>query len=229
MSELTDRDQVVVEHIDTQMQDRKPVFDSNNQKIGEVKQFDLNAGYMQVHRGGLDPKTYYIPFHLIASIGPRTIFLKVSDDILIADYSLLPDSQTVLEQWTNWRTGQPETTVKHTLSSGYSGQQVIAFEQTYSKLAGQLIAGMQVRDIEGNNLGALHQFDGRQGWMLVVKSGLDMDILVIPFSVVGGVDLASSSVNLLIRKDSLQRDLAGIVPLPATSTTVDASTLRENA
>jgi hypothetical protein len=204
--------QVVVEDIDTMMQVNKPVYDVNGQKIGEVRQFDLTAGYMQVHRGGLEPDKFYIPFHLIASIDPRHIYLTAPEDTLIAGYLALPTSQVVLRQWTNWRTGQPETTVGHQMRSGYSGQQVVAFEQNYARLAGQLKADMEIRDIEGTYLGKLHQFDSRVGWMLLAKSGLGADILVVPFSAIADVNTANSTVTLLVPKERLQSDLAALLP-----------------
>jgi hypothetical protein len=105
------------------------------------------------------------------------------------------------------------------MRSGYDGQQVDAFPQTFSMLAGQLIAGMQVRDIEGTNLGTLRQFDSRQGWMLVVKGGLSADIMVVPFGAVGIVDPVSSNIDLLVTVESLQRDLALILPSRASGDT----------
>lgn len=226
MSDNAVHGQVVVENIDRLMQDHKPVYDTYNEKIGEVRQFDLTAGYMQVPHRGLDPETFYIPFHLITSIDPNGVYLKVSEETLSIDYTVLPESQVVLSRWKNWRTGQTETTVEHQIRSGYDGQQVAAFQQTYSMLAGQLIAGMQVRDIEGAGLGTLHQFDSRQGWMLVVKGGLGADVMVVPFSVVGNVDPVSSNIDLLVTAESLKRDLALVLP---SSTGGDKSEAQANA
>jgi len=225
MSDNSVRGQVVVEHIDRLMREHMPVYDANNQKIGEIRQFDLTAGYMQAPHRGLAPEIFYIPFHLIASIDSNGVYLKVSEETLSIDYTVLPESQVVLSRWTNWRTGQTESTVEHEIRSGYDDQQVAAFQQTYSMLAGQLIAGMRVRDIEGTNLGSLHQFDSRQGWMLVVKGGLATDILVVPFSVVGTVDPVSSNVDLLVTADSLRGDLSLILP-PVSG---DASQAHVNA
>jgi len=74
---------------------------SYGQKVGEVKRFDLTAGYMQVHRGGPEPGTFYVPFHLIASIDLRHIHLTVSDGTLSMHYTVLPESEAVLKEWTN--------------------------------------------------------------------------------------------------------------------------------
>jgi hypothetical protein len=222
MSDNSDQGQVVVEHIDRLMREHMPVYDTNNEKIGEVRQFDLTAGYMQVPHRRLDPEIFYIPFHLIASIDANDVYLKVSEETLSIDYTVLPESQVVLSRWTNWRTGQTETTVEHQIRSGYDGQHVAAFQQTYSMLAGELIAGMRVRDIEGTHLGSLHQFNSRQGWMLVVKAGPATDILVVPFSVVGTVDPVSSNIDLLVTVDSLRRDLSLILPSAASGDTSQA-------
>lgn len=216
MAETPNRVQVVVEDIDALIQVGQPVYDMYGQKIGEVKQFDLTAGYMQVHRRELEPEMFYVPFHMIASIDPRHIYLKVSEYALIAECTLLPTSQAVLTQWKDWRTGRAETAVGHRMQSGYSGEEVVAFEQTYRMLGGQLKAGLQICDIEGTNLGTVHQFDSRKGWILAVKSGPRTDVLVVPFSAVARVDTANSTVNLLVPKESLRSDLAAILPAPAT-------------
>lgn len=229
MAETPNRAQVVVEDIGTLMHVRQPVYDTYRQKIGAVKQFDLTAGYMQVHRRELEPEMFYVPFHLIASIDPRHIYLKVSEYALIAEYTLLPTSQAVLTQWKDWRTGRAETAVGHRMQSGYSGEDVVAFEQTYGMLGGQLKAGMRICDIEGTNLGTVHQFDSRQGWILAVKSGLGADVLVVPFSAVAGVDTTVSTVNLLVPKESLQGDLAAILPAPATPPVGESSNLQADA
>lgn len=218
MAENTNRTRGLVENIATRMQAHTPVYDSYGQKVGEVKRFDLTAGYMQVHRGGPEPETFYVPFHLIASIDLHHIHLTVSDATLSMHYTVLPESEAVLKEWTNWRTGQTETSVEHRMRSGYSGEPVVAFQQNYATLASQLIADMRVRDIDGKHVGTLHQFDSRQGWMLLVKAGLGADILVVPFSAIAEVDLANYTVNLLVPKERLRGDLAALLPSPATPT-----------
>lgn len=219
MAENTNRKQVIAENIDTLMQVHTPVYDTYDQKVGEVKRFDLTAGYMQVHRGGPESETFYIPFHLIASIDLRHIHLTVSDATLIMQYTMLPESEVVLKEWTNWRTGQTETSVEHRMRSGYSGEPVVAFQQNYATLASQLNADMRVRDIEGEHLGMLHQFDSRQGWMLLVKAGPAASVLVVPFSAIARVDTASYTVHLLVPKERLHEDLAALMPFPAAGDT----------
>ncbi len=228
MAENTNRKQVIAENIDTLMQVHTPVYDTYGQKVGEVKQFDLTAGYMQVHHGGPDPATWYVPFRLIAAIDPRHIYLTVSEGMLITNYSVLPASQAVLEEWTNWRTNQSETIVGHRMRSGYSDEPVVAFQQTYAALAGQLKAGMEVRDIEGTFLGRLNQFDSRQGMMLVVKSGLEADVLVVPFIAIARVDTADYIVNLVVPKERLHGDLAALLPPHATPAPPRAPVMGDN-
>lgn len=57
MAENMHRTRAVVENLDTLMQVHTPVYDTYGQKVGEVKRFDLTAGYMLVHHGGLEPGT----------------------------------------------------------------------------------------------------------------------------------------------------------------------------
>jgi hypothetical protein len=212
MSNISNR-QVVVEDIGKYMQMGKPVNDSTNHKIGEVAQFDATAGYMQVRRRGLQPETLYIPFHLISGIDPRDIFLSMTEAALVKDYVALPTAQPVLEQWKDWRTGRTNTVVGQEMSSGYSGQPVMAFRQDYQRLGQQLAAGMSVHDINGENVGKITQFDSRQGWLNVEKGIFGTTVMMIPFSAIREVQAANSTVALLVPKEALQKDLATLLPV----------------
>lgn len=219
----TGRRQMVNENIDSLLRVRQSVYDGNGKKVGAVKQFDLTAGYMQVHHGGPEPRTFYVPFRLIATIDPRQIYLTVDENALITYYSVLPASLATLEEWTNWRTGESETIVGHRMQSGYSGEPVVAFQQTYTALASQLKAGMDVQDVEGARLGALRQFDSRLGWMLVVKGGIEGDVLIVPFSAIARVETADYAVHLLIPEERLHGDLAALLPSPAAAAPLSAA------
>ncbi len=219
--------QVVVEDIGKLMQVGTPVYDSNKKKVGEVKQFDSTAGYMQVHRGGLKPDTLYVPYHLIMAIDPRNIFLSMAEDALVKDYTALPTSQVVLQQWMDWRSGQTQTMVGHEMRSGYSGQPVMAFRENYRALGQQLRAGMSVHDINDANVGKITQFDSYQGWMNVEKGVFGANITVVPFSAIQRVDTGNDTVMLLVPKEALQNDLASLAPTPAAG--ADTSQRNVNA
>ena len=212
MSNMSNR-QVVVEDIGKYMQAGKPVYDSTNHKIGEVAQFDATAGYMQVLRGGIKPEPLYIPFHLIAGVDPRDIYLSMTEDSLVKDYATLPTAQPVLEQWKDWRSGRTDTIVGHEMRSGYSGQPVIAFRQDYQRLGQQLVAGMSVHDINGENVGKITQFDSRQGWLNVEKGIFGTTVMMIPFSAIREVQTSNNTALLLVPKEALQKDLATLLPV----------------
>lgn len=214
--------QVVVDDIGKFMEVSKPVYDITGKKIAEVRQFDMTAGYMQVHHGGLDPQTLYVPFHLIRSIDPREIYLTLTEDELVKDYSTLPASQAVLEQWKDWRTGQVQSTVGHEMRSGYSGRPVMAFQQNYQALGQQLKAGMTVYDINGANVGMITQFDSSQGWVNAEKGAWGISMIVIPFSAIARVE-PNNTVSLLIPKEALQNDLAALLPVPPATDTAQPS------
>ena len=222
MSNISNR-QVVVEDIGKYMQTGKPVYDSTNHKIGEVTQFDATAGYMQVLRRGLQPETLYIPFHLIAGIDPRDIFLSKTEAAVVTDYVALPTAQPVLEQWKDWRTGRTDTVVGHEMRSGYSGQPVMAFRQEYQKLGQQMVAGMSVHDINGENVGKITQFDSRQGWINVEKGVFGATVMMVPFSTVREVQTANNDVLLLVPKEALQKDLATLEPVQLGSDTTQGT------
>ncbi|MGO8950040.1 MAG: hypothetical protein ACLQUY_20770 [Ktedonobacterales bacterium] len=217
--------QVVVEDIGRLMQVGKPVFDNNKKKVGEVKQFDLTAGYMQVQRGGMQPQPQmlYIPFNLIEGIDPRDIFLSSTDDAVVQNCAVLPTSQVVLEQWRDWRTGRVQTLVAHEMRSGYSGQPVMAFPENYRALGQQLQAGMSVQDISGSHVGKITQFDSSQGWLNVEKGAFGANIMVVPFSAIQRIDTSNNTVMLLVPKEALQNDLASLVPSSSAADTTQRS------
>lgn len=109
------------------------------------------------------------------------------------------------------------------MRSGYSGEPLLTFQHTYATLASQLRSGMEIRDIEGTFVGTLHQLDSRQETILVVKCGLDADVLVVPFSAIARVDTADYIVNLLVPQERLRDDLAAL--LPATITPITTGTM----
>lgn len=49
-----------INRLDHLMQKQNPVYNTNNQKIGAVRQFELTAGSMQALHGGLDAEMFYI-------------------------------------------------------------------------------------------------------------------------------------------------------------------------
>ncbi len=205
-------DHVIVEDISRLMKVGNVVYDMVGRKVGTVSHFDLTAGYMQVHRGVPEEQTLYIPFNLITNIDPHEIFLNLPEKMLVENFSILPASQVVLKQWTNWRTGRMQTTVGHKMMSGFSNEPVVAFPHTYEALAWQLAEGMHVHDVEGANLGTVRQFDSSHGWLTVEKGTLGVSPMFIPFSAVARVETGSNLVVLLVLEEDLHRDLARLLP-----------------
>jgi hypothetical protein len=215
----TPPEHIVVEDIARLMTVGKPVFDMVGKKIGDVRQFDLTAGYLQVHHGGPEHQTLYIPFNLITSIDDREIYLYLPERMLEENFALLPASQVVLKQWTNWRSGRTQTTTGHSMFSGYTGEPVVAFQHTYDALAWQLVEGMHVHDVEGANLGTVRQFDSVHGWLTAQKGTPGASLTLIPFSAIARVETSSNTVVLLVYEEELHRDLARLLPAPPPAET----------
>ena len=68
--------QTVVEDIDRYLEDGMPIYDLNNEKVGNVKMYSTAAGYLMVGTGAFEQKDLYIPFRLISAIDPHDIFVS---------------------------------------------------------------------------------------------------------------------------------------------------------
>jgi hypothetical protein len=96
MSSPTNQQPVVV-NIDQYLEDGMPVFDENGEKVGDVKMYRTAAGYLIVASGTFELKDLYIPFRLIRSIDPLHIFLTGTKATLAAQYTLPPETRTIVE------------------------------------------------------------------------------------------------------------------------------------
>src|SRR5215468_12650232 len=93
--------QALVENIDLNLADGMPVYDSNGDKVGDVKMYSTTAGYLMVGHGVFNlanQQDLYIPFRLIRSIDPHDLFLSETKETLSANYTQPPAISTLSEQ-----------------------------------------------------------------------------------------------------------------------------------
>lgn len=174
------------------------VYDVDGTKIGVVRRYDLDAGYMVVEEGMLARKELYVPFHLMQSITPHEIYLRLSKDMLTDAYLLPPPAKTLVEEQTDPGTGRTEAILTHEIRSGYDGQPVQIAPVRLDELARTLAVGMTVMDADDSYVGEVTQVDTTRGLLTVKGSMTDEAVRKVPFSVVARVDPDEAVVTLLV-------------------------------
>lgn len=154
------------------------VYDTGGAKIGGVRRYDLETGYMAVEERGLTKRKLYVPFHLMRSITPHEIYLSLSQNALTDTYRLPPAAKPLDERQIDADTGRTETVSPHEVRSGYDGQPVEVEPVRLDELARALATGMTVVDVDDEYVGEVTQVD-IAGWQLTVRGNLTGDAVRI--------------------------------------------------
>ena len=174
------------------------VYGAEGAKIGHVRRYDLDAGYMVVEEGGVARRKLYIPFHLMQSITPRAIYLKVAKDALTDAYLLPPAARTLVEKQIDPESGRTEVVVEHEIQSGYDGRPVEVAPVHLDEVARTMTVGMTVLDVDHAYVGEVIRIDAAHG-LLTVKGSLgDEAVRTIPFGMVAEVNADLGVVTLLV-------------------------------
>jgi hypothetical protein len=223
------RRQVVVVPLDEFMQEGLPVFDLGGERLGRVERYSLTAGYLKVKRDPLLlPQDLYVPFHLIRTIDPRELFLKVPHETLLAHYTSPPTMTLVVERveeagadGADGADGAPSMHVREQrhVRSGYDQTDVLVDTVDLTETAERLAIGMAVYDADGQRVGEVARYDSARAVMVVEQGVLKPRAFFIPFSVIGEVDATDMFVSLLIPQVALAHDYATLPPTEVSGTT----------
>jgi uncharacterized protein (TIGR02271 family) len=75
----------------TQLSKGMHVYDSTGEKIGSLRGFDTSGGYIDVQKGFLFHKDFYVPVSSVSQTTPEGVFLSLSkDDLSNASYDQPP-------------------------------------------------------------------------------------------------------------------------------------------
>src|SRR5260221_11072287 len=77
----TTHQQTIVQNIDQFLEEGMPVFDLNDERVGDVKMYSTAAGYLMLGSGPVGQQDLYIPFRLIRNIDPDQIYLSAAQDV----------------------------------------------------------------------------------------------------------------------------------------------------
>ena len=196
----------LVEDIDARLEDGMPVFDLNNEKVGNVKMYSTAAGYLVVGSGALEERDLYVPFRLIRSIDPDAIYISATTATLEAQYAERPRAHTVVETRLVAGPGgnmSPQTREVQVLQSGYDDTPLALNAIELDSVAERLAVGMAVYDANGKRLGDITQYDASRTLMVVEKGIFKPRDVVVPFSAIKDIDMDSFKVHLSVAEDSL--------------------------
>jgi sporulation protein YlmC with PRC-barrel domain len=203
--------QTLVENIDLNLADGMPVYDSNGDKVGDVKMYSTTAGYLMVGRGAFERDSLYIPFRLIRSIDPHDLFLSETKDTLFANYTQPPTISTVSEQrLVVGPTGAliAEQRDVQMVQSGYDGLPATTNSVDVQDVTDRLAVGMAVYDSEGERLGDVSQYDVPRRLLVVEKGIFHPQVLYVPFSAIESANREDLTIYLNLPRDVVVKEHA---------------------
>jgi ribosomal 30S subunit maturation factor RimM len=209
--------QSLVENIDLYLADGMPVYDTNGDKVGDVKMYSTSAGYLMVGHGAFDHDDLYVPFRRIRSIDLHDIFLSEPKDKLISNYTQPPKISTLSEERLVVGPDGALTSQKRDVQmvqSGYDGLPAIVNSVDVGAITDRLAVGMVVYDVDGERLGDISQYDIPRRLLVVEKGIFNPRVLFVPFSAIASVNREELSVYLTLPCDVIVKE-HGILPADA--------------
>jgi sporulation protein YlmC with PRC-barrel domain len=203
--------QTLVENIDLNLADGMPVYDSNGDKVGDVKMYSTTAGYLMVGHGAFNQQDLYIPFRLIRSIDPHDLFLSETKDTLLANYTQPPAISTLSEQRLVVGPGGAlisELRDVQMVQSGYDGLPATTNSVDVQGVTDRLAVGMAVYDSEGERLGDVSQYDVPRRLLVVEKGIFRPQVLYVPFSAIESVNREELTIYLNLPRDLVVKEHA---------------------
>jgi ribosomal 30S subunit maturation factor RimM len=197
----------ITEFVHTDM----PVYDRNEEKIGTVKQYHADAGYLLVEKRMPVHKDLYIPFQIIRTIDPKEIFLKQPKDAVEREYTQPPTLTVEKEQF-----GErvKETSV---VKSGFDDRPIVVNRVDVQEIVRHIKPGMAVYDVMGERIGKVTQYDSTHAVMTVEHGVFSPTVLFIPFSLVQQIySFDDQQLTLTVPKDILQKDMGRYTTIPAS-------------
>ena len=201
----------LVENIDLNLADGMPVYDSNGDKVGDVKMYSTTAGYLMVGHGVFNQQDLYIPFQLIRSIDPHDLFLSETKENLSANYTQPPTISTLSEQrLVVGPTGAliSEQRDVQMVQSGYDGLPATTNSVDVQDITDRLAVGMAVYDVDGERLGDISQYDVPRRLLVVEKGIFHSQVLYVPFSAIESVNREDLTIYLNLPRDVVVKEHA---------------------
>jgi hypothetical protein len=205
---------IVTADIDTLIRGEMAVRDAQGEKIGVVRNYSNEAGYLVVLTGLIAHTELYVPYSAVQSIDPREIFLSLDKAKLTGDYSAPPHATMVVDG----------DTAATDVASGYDASTVEIHRVNLATVRQDLARGMRVYATGSTDLGTVDGIDPQAGYMVVVKEHLaSQQRWFIPFAAILSIDRKRGEVYLTVSKDILLKDHAALPE--GTVLRVDASPL----
>lgn len=131
------------------------VYDTNGDKVGNIVEYDSQAGYMVVEKGWLFHTDLYVPLTLISNTDDQGVYLKITKDDLKADQYTNPPTGYALDA-----TGNTSPTAYDTASYDTTNPQYAGTGAGFASASSQGVAAAtggytsQVNDLQDQTLGS---------------------------------------------------------------------------
>ena len=200
-------DGIITEDIRNTIAPGQTVYDFEGKRVGSVDLVYHDTGYFVIEPAPFidrerpfSDQDLYVPFRLITNIDPGELYLAVTRDDLLRNYTSPPPRATFVED----ESGREVATT--TEPSGFTGTPLVVERVRIDQLKRRIAIGDHVFTSELTDLGVIKKYDPVTGWMLVEKGILsDKHDLMVPVTVVEDVDRDTHEVYLVTSRADLQQ------------------------
>jgi hypothetical protein len=189
---MDEQNDTVTEDIGNSINMGQTIYDLESQKVGTVDEVDRVTGWFKAEVNPFSDKELFIPFKLITNIDPKEVYLSRTKDELRRDYTNPPARSTRIDT----RLGEKVATTRE--ASGYDGAPIVVDEANVEKNRKRIGEGYLVVTSDEIDLGNIKQYDRTTGWMLIGKTPLGRNELLVPVTVVSDVNRELAEVHLAV-------------------------------
>lgn len=189
---MSEQNDTITEDIANSIILGQTIYDVESAKVGTVDDVDRVTGWFKAEVNPFSDKELYIPFKLITNIDPKEVYLSRTKDELRRDYASPPARTTRVD------TVLGEKIAKTREASGYDGAPIVVDEANVEKNRQRIGEGYVVVSSDEVALGTVKQYDPTTGWMLIGKTTLSRNELLVPVTVVSEVNRQFGEVHLAV-------------------------------
>ncbi len=215
---MDEQNDAITEDIGNSITMGQTIYDVESEKVGTVDEVDRATGWFKAEVNPFSDKELYMPFKLITNIDPKEVYLSRTKDELRRDYTNPPARSTRVDTVL----GEKVATTRE--ASGYDGAPIVVDEANVEKNRKRIGEGYLVVTSDEVDLGTIKQYDPTTGWMLIGKTALSRNELLVPVTVVDDVNRQFAEVHLAVSAADLNA-MKHLEPVDVVFATTKPSTV----
>ena len=194
---MNDQNDTITEDIANSIAMGQIIYDVESERVGAVDDVDRVTGWFKAEVNPFSDKELYIPFKLITNIDPKEVYLSRTKDELRRNYTNPPARTTRVDTVL----GEKVATTRE--ASGYDGAPIVVDQANVEQNRKRIGEGYHVMTSDSVDVGNIKQYDPTTGWMLIGKTALSRNELLIPVAVVSRVERDFGEVYLAVSASDL--------------------------